>query len=74
MNNVAKIDRQKLKMILREELLTITSLSEKAGTSRVSISQLSSKNKKFKASPDMCKKILNAFDGKYKFDDIFYWV
>ncbi len=79
-----KINKGKLKNVLAMELINISDLADLANTSQTWISNLSSLNTRYKASPVFARKLLDALNSMkgikkgstagYKFDDVFYYV
>ena len=70
-----KIKKDKFKDALANELMSAREFSEIAGTCETYLSQLASNSKTSKqCTPSRAKRILNAFDNKYKLQDLFYWV
>ena len=74
MRKFAKIKREKFHDAVAMELTSIKKFAAKIGVNSDYLSRLSSTTpSSCRCTPEFASVILNGFDGKYRFDDLFFW-
>jgi hypothetical protein len=74
MKQFAKLKREEFDKAVRDELVTIEEFSDRVQTSPSYISRIGSKSpSSCRCSLKFSRRILNGFNGKYRFDDLFFW-
>lgn len=74
MKRFAKIKRDEFANAVGEDLLTINEFSEKIGIHPSYLSRLSSDTKTgCRCGKKTVRRILSGFNGRYEFDDLFFW-
>lgn len=75
MPKLARLKKKEFHEALAEELLTLEEFAEKIGSNQSYLSRI------YSESPSGCRcgkkfirRVLDGFDGKYRFNDIFFWV
>ena len=73
--NVAKIDKDKLRLVLRGLKMNQKEFAKFVGVEYKNFNQVASPgNMRTRYSQKKCDSILERLGGKYSFEDIFFWV
>lgn len=66
-----KINRQKFQAVLDKELYTLSAIAREVGTSQSYLSRIQSDNPVYTMSKTMARRILEALQHRYRFEDVF---
>lgn len=74
MKQLAKLKRSDFHRAVRDELLTIEEFASKVGTSPNYLSRISSESpSSCRCSLKFARRVLEGLNGKYRFNDLFFW-
>lgn len=74
MQQYAKLKRDEFSKAVREELITIEEFAETININQSYLSRIDSESRSgCRCTVKFVRRVLKGFDGKYTFDDLFFW-
>lgn len=75
MTKMAKLKVEEFDEAISNELKTISEFAKEIGTSQSYLSRIkSTSDTHCSCSSKFARRVLQGFNGKYRFDDLFFWV